>query len=85
VAATATGADPRLRRATLEQLLTMTAGLPADPTDGSPPNLVHAGDWVRFVLSQCQVDKRPDHPSTSADEGEQARRDRNLSSGGPCW
>src|SRR5215216_6260096 len=45
-------ADPRLPRATLEQLLTMTAGLPADPTDGSPPSLVHAGDWVRFVLSQ---------------------------------
>jgi CubicO group peptidase (beta-lactamase class C family) len=45
-------ADPRLRRATLEQLLTMTAGLPADPTDGTPPSLVHAGDWVRFVLSQ---------------------------------
>jgi CubicO group peptidase (beta-lactamase class C family) len=45
-------ADPSLRRATLEQLLTMTAGLPADPTDGSPPSLVHAGDWVRFVLSQ---------------------------------
>jgi CubicO group peptidase (beta-lactamase class C family) len=50
-------ADPRLRRATLEQVLTMTAGLPADPTDGSPPSLVHAGDWVRFVLSQ--------HPATT--------------------
>ena len=45
-------ADPRLPRATLEQLLTMTAGLPADPTDGTPPGLVHASDWVRFVLSQ---------------------------------
>ena len=45
-------ADPRLRRATLEQLLTMTAGLPADPTDGTPPGLVHASDGVRFVLSQ---------------------------------
>jgi CubicO group peptidase (beta-lactamase class C family) len=45
-------ADPRLRRATLEQLLTMTAGLPADPTDGTPPSLVQAGDWVRFVLGQ---------------------------------
>jgi CubicO group peptidase (beta-lactamase class C family) len=49
-------ADPRLRRATLEQVLTMTAGLPADPTDGAPPGLVHASDWVRFVLSQ--------HPAT---------------------
>ena len=44
--------DPRLRRATLEQVLTMTAGLPADSADGSPPSLVHASDWVRFVLSQ---------------------------------
>ncbi len=44
--------DPRLRRATLEQVLTMTAGLPAVSADGSPPSLVHASDWVRFVLSQ---------------------------------
>jgi CubicO group peptidase (beta-lactamase class C family) len=44
--------DPRIRRATLEQVLTMTAGLPPDPPDGTPPNLVHATDWVRFVLSQ---------------------------------
>jgi CubicO group peptidase (beta-lactamase class C family) len=35
----------------------MTAGLPADPTDGTPPGLVHASDWVRFVLSQ--------HPATT--------------------
>jgi CubicO group peptidase (beta-lactamase class C family) len=50
-------ADPRLRRATLEQLLTMTAGLPADPPDDTPPGLVRARDWVRFVLSQ--------HPATT--------------------
>src|SRR4029453_622418 len=31
-------ADPRIRAVTLEQVLTMTAGLPADPTDGSPPS-----------------------------------------------
>jgi CubicO group peptidase (beta-lactamase class C family) len=49
--------DPRLRTTTLEQVLTMTAGLPADPTDGTPPGLVHARDWVRFVLSQ--------HPATT--------------------
>jgi CubicO group peptidase (beta-lactamase class C family) len=49
--------DPRLRRATLEQVLTMTTGLPADPTDGTPPGLVQASDWVRFVLSQ--------HPATT--------------------
>jgi CubicO group peptidase (beta-lactamase class C family) len=50
--------DPRIRSATLEQVLTMTAGLPPDPTDGTPPSLVHApaSDWVRFVLSQ--------HPAT---------------------
>jgi CubicO group peptidase (beta-lactamase class C family) len=48
--------DPRIRKVTLEQVLTMTAGLPADPTDGTPPGLVHAGDWVQFVLSQ--------HPAT---------------------
>jgi CubicO group peptidase (beta-lactamase class C family) len=50
-------ADPRLRRATLEQVLTMTAGLPPDPPGGTPPSLVHASDWVRFVLSQ--------HPATT--------------------
>jgi CubicO group peptidase (beta-lactamase class C family) len=49
--------DPRLRRATLEQVLTMTAGLPADPPDGAPPGLVQASDWVRFVLGQ--------HPATT--------------------
>jgi CubicO group peptidase (beta-lactamase class C family) len=49
--------DPRIRKVTLEQVLTMTAGLPADPTDGTPPGLVHARDWVRFVLSQ--------HPATT--------------------
>jgi CubicO group peptidase (beta-lactamase class C family) len=50
--------DPRTRSATLEQVLTMTAGFPPDPTDGTPPSLVHApaSDWVRFVLSQ--------HPAT---------------------
>jgi len=52
------GADPRLRTATLEQVLTMTAGLPADPTNGhDPPGLAHARDWVRFVLGQ--------HPATT--------------------
>jgi CubicO group peptidase (beta-lactamase class C family) len=49
--------DPRLRKATLEQVLTMTAGLPPDPPDGTPPGLVHASDWVQFVLSQ--------HPATT--------------------
>jgi CubicO group peptidase (beta-lactamase class C family) len=51
--------DPRLRSATVEQVLTMTAGLPPDPTDGAPPSLVHApaSDWVRFVLGQ--------HPATT--------------------
>jgi CubicO group peptidase (beta-lactamase class C family) len=48
--------DPRLRGVTVEQVLTMTAGLPPDPTDGTLPSLVHATDWVRFVLSQ--------HPAT---------------------
>jgi CubicO group peptidase (beta-lactamase class C family) len=35
----------------------MTAGLPPDPTDGTPPSLVRSTDWVRFVLSQ--------HPATT--------------------
>jgi CubicO group peptidase (beta-lactamase class C family) len=48
--------DPRIRAVTLEQVLTMTAGLPADPTDGAPPSLVRAGDWVQFVLGR--------HPAT---------------------
>jgi CubicO group peptidase (beta-lactamase class C family) len=50
--------DLRTRSATLERVLTMTAGFPPDPTDGTPPSLVHApaSDWVRFVLSQ--------HPAT---------------------
>jgi CubicO group peptidase (beta-lactamase class C family) len=51
------GADPRLRRATLEQVLTMTAGLPADPPDDTPPGLAHARDWVRFVLSQHPISR----------------------------
>jgi CubicO group peptidase (beta-lactamase class C family) len=49
--------DPRIRRVTVEQLLTMTAGFEPDPTDGAPPGLVRATDWVRFVLSQ--------HPTTT--------------------
>ena len=48
--------DPRLRGVTVEQVLTMTAGLPPDPTDGTPPSLVRAADWVRFVLGR--------HPAT---------------------
>jgi CubicO group peptidase (beta-lactamase class C family) len=44
--------DPRIRNVTVEHVLTMTAGLPPDSPDDSPPSLVDAADWVRFVLSQ---------------------------------
>jgi CubicO group peptidase (beta-lactamase class C family) len=48
--------DPRLRGVTLEQLLTMTAGLPPDPAPEMPPGWVRASDWVGFLLRQ--------HPAT---------------------
>jgi CubicO group peptidase (beta-lactamase class C family) len=49
--------DPRIRNVTVEQVLTMTAGLPPDPPGGAPPSLVRTADWVRFVLSQHPVTK----------------------------
>jgi CubicO group peptidase (beta-lactamase class C family) len=48
--------DPRIRDATLEHVLTMTAGLPPDPAPETPPGWADASDWVRFVLSR--------HPAT---------------------
>ncbi len=46
-------ADPAMAKVTVEQLLTMTAGLPADPQNGDAlPAMVTSRDWVRFVLGQ---------------------------------
>lgn len=46
-------ADPAMAKVTLEQLLTMTAGIPADPEHGDAlPAMFTSRDWVRFVLSQ---------------------------------
>jgi CubicO group peptidase (beta-lactamase class C family) len=46
-------ADPAMAKVTLEQLLTMTAGISADPEHGDAlPAMFTSRDWVRFVLSQ---------------------------------
>jgi CubicO group peptidase (beta-lactamase class C family) len=50
-------ADPRLARVTVEQLLTMTSGLPGDdPSIGGDwslmDRLIHSRDWVRHILSR---------------------------------
>jgi CubicO group peptidase (beta-lactamase class C family) len=46
-------ADPAMAKITLEQLLTMTAGIPADPEHGDAlPAMFTSRNWVRFVLSQ---------------------------------
>jgi CubicO group peptidase (beta-lactamase class C family) len=46
-------ADPRMAKVTVEQLLTMTAGIPADPENGDAlPAMFTSRDWVRFVLGQ---------------------------------
>jgi CubicO group peptidase (beta-lactamase class C family) len=44
--------DLRMRAVTVEQLLTMTAGLPPDTVPEAPPGWVRAGDWVRYLLRQ---------------------------------
>lgn len=45
------GADPRMAEVTVEQLLTMTSGLPPDPEDDYPP-MFHSRDWLRSVLGR---------------------------------
>ena len=46
-------ADPRMASVTVEQLLTMTAGIAADPQGGDElPEMFTSHDWVRFVLGQ---------------------------------
>jgi CubicO group peptidase (beta-lactamase class C family) len=48
-----TTADPGMAKVTVEQLLTMTAGIPADPQGGDAlPEMFTSHDWVRFVLGQ---------------------------------
>jgi CubicO group peptidase (beta-lactamase class C family) len=56
-------ADPRLRQATVEQLLTMTSGLAGDDaTVGGDDRIVehmfHSPDWVRHILSR-RLDRAP--------------------------
>ena len=46
-------ADPAMAKVTVEQLLAMTAGIPADPQGGDAlPEMFTSHDWVRFVLGQ---------------------------------
>ena len=50
-------ADPRLRRVTVEQLLTMTSGLAGDDSlvgglDGISDRMAESRDWVRHILSR---------------------------------
>jgi CubicO group peptidase (beta-lactamase class C family) len=53
-------ADPRLRRVTVEQLLTMTSGLAGDEAlpgglDGISDRMAHSRDWVRHILGRRLV------------------------------
>jgi CubicO group peptidase (beta-lactamase class C family) len=53
-------ADPRLRRVTVQQLLTMTAGLAGDDPSQGGDNQVWTGmlrsrDWVRYILGRRLV------------------------------
>ena len=55
-------ADPRLRRVTLNQLLTMTSGLAGDDSslggdDGLTDRMLESRDWVRHILSRRLVSK----------------------------
>jgi CubicO group peptidase (beta-lactamase class C family) len=55
-------ADPRLRRVTVEQLLTMTGGLPGDdPSTGGDARLstrlFRSRDWLRHILGRPLADK----------------------------
>jgi CubicO group peptidase (beta-lactamase class C family) len=55
-----TTADPRLRRVTVQQLLTMTSGLAGDDSSlgGDDPlfdRMFQSRDWVRHILSQRLV------------------------------
>jgi CubicO group peptidase (beta-lactamase class C family) len=43
--------DPRMAKVTVQQLLTMTSGLPPDP-DNRPVRMLTSRDWIRFVLGR---------------------------------
>ena len=50
--------DPDTADITVEQLPTMTAGIPADPEGGNAlPAMFTSRDWVRFVLGQPLVSR----------------------------
>jgi CubicO group peptidase (beta-lactamase class C family) len=56
-------ADPRLRRVTVEQLLTMTSGLAGDDAlpgglDGISDRMAESRDWVRHILGR-QLETTP--------------------------
>jgi CubicO group peptidase (beta-lactamase class C family) len=50
-------ADPRLRRVTVRQLLTMTAGLAGDDPSGAWIGMLRSRNWLRHILSQRLVSK----------------------------
>ena len=45
-------ADPKLRRVTVQQLLTMTAGLAADDSSGAWIGMLKSRNWLRHILGQ---------------------------------
>lgn len=64
-------ADPAMAKVTVEQLLAMTAGIPADPQGGDAlPEMFTSHDWVRFVLGQLLA-SRPGTRFAYSSEGSQ--------------
>jgi CubicO group peptidase (beta-lactamase class C family) len=60
-----------MAKVTVEQLLTMTAGIPADPENGAAlPAMFTSRDWVRFVLGQ-PLANRPGARFAYSSEGSQ--------------
>jgi CubicO group peptidase (beta-lactamase class C family) len=48
-------ADPRLRRVTVQQLLTMTAGLAGDDPSGAWIGMLQSRNWLRHILGRRLV------------------------------
>jgi CubicO group peptidase (beta-lactamase class C family) len=50
-------ADPRLRRVTVQQLLTMTAGLAGDDPSGAWIGMLQSRNWVSHILGRRLISK----------------------------